>query len=80
MLIKIDKFDGGISEFKEFAKRQWVLEVTGAQPVGRVKVGPNAFSSAAAFKEWADGIDQAGFDKLRGEFVEFPDAGAVSLE
>ena len=79
MMIRIDKFQGGLNEFREFAKRQYVLEITGRQAKGRVKVGTNLFESAEAFNQWAQDLELADFDKLCGQFVEFPDAGAVSL-
>jgi len=80
MLIKIDKFDGGVSEFKEFSKRQWVLEVTEKQPPGRVRVGANLFANAEEFNAWAQALTQQEFDALAGQFIEFLDAGDVSLE
>ena len=80
MMIRIDKFDRGLAELQEFAKREYVLEVTGKNDVGRVKVGSEEFESAAQFHEWAAALTQADFNKIFNHFIEFLDRGAVSLE
>jgi hypothetical protein len=80
MMIRIDKFEGGMDELKSFAKREMVLEVTGKNEVGRVKVGTQVFANAAEFNTWAEALDVAGFNKLYDTWIEFLDRGPVSLE
>jgi hypothetical protein len=80
MMIKIDKFDGGLAELQQFAKREMVLEVTGASPPGRVKVGDQVFENAGKFHEWAAALDVAGFNQLYDTWIEFLDRENASLE
>lgn len=80
MMIKIDKFEGGLEELQEFAKREMVLEVTGAREPGRVKVGANVFENAGDFHEWAKALDQKAFGEIHTQYIEFLDRENVSLE
>lgn len=80
MMIQINKFDGGLAELQEFAKREMVLEVTGAAEPGRVKVGNEVFENAGAFHEWAKALEVPDFNKLYDTWIEFLDRENASLE